>query len=434
MPPRLPTRPVPSPFHLALLVLLALTATAGGAAARQEPANLRVFPDCNAPRCDSREFRTEIRFVDWVTERTAADVHVLVTSQSSGGGTTYFLDFLGVGALEGIEDRLRLETSSTDTGDEVLRGLTQVLRLGLVRFMAHAGLSDRLDVVGRALAGEGVRAQRGVQADPWRAWVFSVDFSTEFEGEERETQREFGGGISANRTTETWKIDLELEGESERREVELRSGDTFRNRADDWELAALVVRSVGAHWGVGSIAEAGSSTSTNRDLFSRVAGAVEWNLYPYAEANRRQLIAHYQVGVARIGYEERTLFDRSWETLADHLLGVRLETRQPWGDASAGVRFSTYLHDPSLNRASLSANLSFRVVRGLSLSINGSYERIRDQIYLSADGLSDEEILIRRGEQATGYDYDLRVGFSYRFGSIFSNVINNRFPGNVRFF
>jgi hypothetical protein len=82
----------------------------------------------------------------------------------------------------------------------------------------------------------------------------------------------------------------------------------------------------------------------------------------------------------------------------------------------------------------VSGGLSFRVFRGLNLTIDGSYERIRDQIYLSAEGLSDEEILVRQPEQATGYGYDFSVGFSYRFGSIFSNVVNNRFPSNVQFF
>lgn len=400
----------------------------------QQLTNLRVFLDCNAPNCDSREFRTEIQFVDWVNEPAAADVHVLMTSQESGGGRTYFLDFIGMQAMSGLEDRLRLETSATDTRDEVLRRLTQVIRLGLVRFVAQAGLTDRLEILARALPEDAGVAQTAEEDDPWRSWVFRVDASTQLSGEERESQREFSGGLSANRTTEEWKIDLELDGESERREVELSSGDTFENRTDDWEFSALMVRSLGPRWGAGSIVETGRSTNTNRDFFSRAAGALEWNYYPYAEANRRQFVVQYQVGIARIGYEETTFFDRDWETLGDHLIGARYDTRQPWGEASASVRFSTYLHDPSLNRGSINGDISFRIARGLSLSLNGRYERIRDQIYLSARGLSDEEILIRRGEQATGYDYWVRVGFSYRFGSIFSNVINSRFPGNSRFF
>ena len=34
----------------------------------------------------------------------------------------------------------------------------------------------------------------------------------------------------------------------------------------------------------------------------------------------------------------------------------------------------------------------------------------------------------------SGFEYNLRVGFSYTFGSIFSNVVNPRFGGSTRFF
>jgi hypothetical protein len=129
---------------------------------------------------------------------------------------------------------------------------------------------------------------------------------------------------------------------------------------------------------------------------------------------------------------ERTVFDRIDETLSDHLLSVEYDVRQPWGDASLQVEWSNYLHDFNLNRASIDGNLSFRILRGLDLDVNASYERIRDQVNLSAEGLTDQEILVRRGELATGYEYEVSFGLSYSFGSIFNNVVNNRFPG--RFF
>jgi hypothetical protein len=397
----------------------------------------RVFVDCSARRCNTQEFRTEIRFVDWVNEAAAADVHVIITSSSTAGGQVYLLDFIGLGEREGLDDQLRFSTPETDTTDERVRGLTQTLRLGLVRYLVHAGLGDRLLVSPAdtdVAAGEPGATGTEPGVDPWNAWVFRIDFETEIEGEERESEREVGGGIGASRTTEDWKIDIELEGDSRRRSVTLRDGDVFTSRTDDWEFASLVVRSAGPRMGLGSITELGSSTSTNRRFYARTAAAVEWNLYPFAEANRRRLIAQLQLGISRVGYDERTIFERHWETLGDQLASIRFETRQPWGDASAGAQFSSYLHDFSLNRMAVNAGLSFRVFRGLNLTIDGSYERIRDQIYLSAEGLSDEEILVRQREQATGYSYDFSVGFSYRFGSIFSNVVNNRFPSNVQFF
>jgi hypothetical protein len=262
-----PGTPLPSrraapllPCLLLLVPGIPALADSGGLAAQQlavaGEAPPRVFVDCNAPRRRTQEFRAEIRFVDWVSEPAAADVHVIITSSSTAGGRVYLLDFIGLGAIEGLDDQLRFSSPDTDTTDESVRGLTQTLRLGLVRYLAQAGLGDRVlisptDVV----LGPDAPAATGVEvaADPWNAWVFRVDFETEIEGEERESERDVGGGIGASRTTEDWKIDIELEGDSRRRSVTLRDGNVFTSRTDDREFTSLVVRSAGPRMGLGSI-------------------------------------------------------------------------------------------------------------------------------------------------------------------------------------
>jgi hypothetical protein len=61
--------------------------------------------------------------------------------------------------------------------------------------------------------------------------------------------------------------------------------------------------------------------------------------------------------------------------------------------------------------------------------MGGYYRRIRDQLYLSLEGATDEEILLRQKQLATSYRYFTSFGISYRFGSIFNNVVNPRFGG-----
>ena len=39
----------------------------------------------------------------------------------------------------------------------------------------------------------------------------------------------------------------------------------------------------------------------------------------------------------------------------------------------------------------------------------------------------DEEILLNRRTRASSFNYGTNIGFSYRFGSIDNNVVNNRF-------
>jgi hypothetical protein len=67
-----------------------------------------------------------------------------------------------------------------------------------------------------------------------------------------------------------------------------------------------------------------------------------------------------------------------------------------------------------------------RLFKGFSLSLYGNASRIRNQIYLPAEGATDEEVLLRLRQIATGYDYGFSVGFSYTFGSVFNNVVNAR--------
>ena len=76
----------------------------------------------------------------------------------------------------------------------------------------------------------------------------------------------------------------------------------------------------------------------------------------------------------------------------------------------------------------LRGNVSFRIARGLSLNVGGNISRVTDQIYLSAEGETDEEILLNLRTRASDKNWGFNVGFSYRFGSIYNNVVNNRFP------
>lgn len=423
-----------SPAPAWLLVAALLFPAGALAQGRGAGERVRVFLDCQTHGCDSREFRTEIGFVDWVLERTVSDVHVIATSQDTGAGTEYVLDFLGRGGFEGEDARLVHAAPSTDTQDEVLRALTGLLKAGLVSYVARSGYADRLEIRESEAPSKAAQSPAAPPNDPWRLWVFHVGGDFSADGEERQSFRRLGARLSANRTTPFWKIDIEVEGSLDRQEVELNDGRVFLNETDDWEADGLFVRSISAHWSAGTAVEASTSTELNRSLGARSALALEWSLFPYQEANRKQLVVHYQVGLSQVEYEERTIFGKIEERLGDQRLAVAYDARQPWGSASAAVQYSGLLDDWQKYRLSLGGELSFRVFRGLELEIDGGYEILRDQLYLPAEDLSDEEILVQRRQLATGYEYEIGIGFSYRFGSIYNNVVNNRFPGSVRGF
>jgi hypothetical protein len=73
-------------------------------------------------------------------------------------------------------------------------------------------------------------------------------------------------------------------------------------------------------------------------------------------------------------------------------------------------------------------NVSLNLIKGLSLNLNTNVDWIRDQITLPAEEATSEEVLVNQRQLATSYRYFVFFGVSYTFGSIFSPIVNPRFP------
>ena len=137
----------------------------------------------------------------------------------------------------------------------------------------------------------------------------------------------------------------------------------------------------------------------------------------------------YTVGASRYSYSQITLYDKLEETMPRHILTASLGFRQPWGTAGASATFWQSLSEPSFNRQSLYGNVSVRIYKGLSVNGSGSFARIRDQFYLEKREATEEEILLRLRQLATGHRFSLNFGFTYSFGSLSNATVNPRFGG-----
>lgn len=392
---------------------------------------LRVYLDCATHNCDRDRFRREITFVQWVREPQDGMLHVIMTSQSAGGGQQYVFDFEGRGELEGNVDRFTHTTSSTDVDEEVAQALTQTLRLGLVRYVAMAGFGDalRVDPLEGRPAGGPAPGQQVPEDDPWNFWVFSVSANAEIEREDRERSEEYRIFASANRTTEAWKLDLGFFSNWQRQEFEVDSTRTILNETDDWSADFVVVRSIDEHWSAGLSGDMGSSTRFNQDFAFEVLPAVEWNYYPWQDASRRRFVVLYAAGGQFVDYEEETIYEKTEEVLWKHRLDISYRAQETWGNARFGIEGNQVLDKPEFYSLEFQGNVSRRLFRGLEIDFGASYEVIRDQLYLSGAGLDPEEILLERRQLETGSRLSFEVGLSYRFGSIFNSTVNSRFAG-----
>ena len=389
------------------------------------PEALRVFLDCGRV-CDRDYLRREIIFVNYVRDRRDAQVHVLVTAEGSGGGTQYTLDFIGLEMFEGNDVRHSYSQSRTDTRDETRAGIAQVLRVGFLHYIIDTPLAYEIEIG----TGDGRGQQRPLMVqpedDPWNFWVFRVNTNVRASGEASRTQRNFNGSASANRTTEAWIIRAELDGSYRESVTELSTGD-FTNITTRYGLDGQVVKSVGEHWGASIRGGVRASSFLNQDRRLSVFPGVEFNVFPYVESSRRSLTLSYEAGMEAFDYEEETIFGKLEEVVGSQEVEVTLDVEQPWGDSRVRLRYDSFFNDLSKYSTSVSGNLSFRVVRGLSINVNASTSLVRDQLHLAKEDLSDEEILLERRQLATDSRYSVSFGFSYTFGSIFNNVVNPRF-------
>jgi hypothetical protein len=74
----------------------------------------------------------------------------------------------------------------------------------------------------------------------------------------------------------------------------------------------------------------------------------------------------------------------------------------------------------------LDAGIELRLVRGLSLDVFGNVARVKDQLFLSRENLTSEEVLLELRELGTDFRYAVGVGLSFTFGSIYNNIVNPR--------
>ncbi len=378
---------------------------------------IKVYIDCLY--CDMDFIRTEIKFVDYVIERQAADVFVMITTQSTGGGgQKYSVEFTGKGNFEKIKDDLKFDISSDDTSDTIRNRLVKFLKIGLLRFISSTPLTEKISITFEE------ETEKVTPEDDWDSWVFNIGGNGYFNASKAYESRNISGYSSVNRVTDEWIFSLSF--------YLNHNFDNYKDyglevTSESKSSDISVVKSITDHWSAGIVSGWNRSTYSNRENYSYLYPRIEYNIFPYSESSRRMLRIMYGIGANYSDYYETTIFGKDEELRYKHSLETALTLKREWGSIYLSVTGSTYLHDFEKRRLDSFSMISLRIVKGLSFNLSGGYSRINDQIGLSAVGYTDEEILLQKGEMATSYSYWSSIGFSYTFGSIYNNVVNPRF-------
>ncbi len=382
---------------------------------------IALFLDCS--RCDGAYIRREITFVDHVRDRERADVHVLVTDQRTGsGGREYTFHVIGRGPFTGEEYEVSYSAPPSATEDQRRSGYVRTLKIVLAPFLMRTPAADRMSLTVEPR--EDLDFDDG--DDPWKGWTIEIYGDGSGNVESSQYSLDLRYGVFVDRITEDWKIRLRPYFNYNVDQFE-QDDETIRSESRRDGFDSYVIRSISSHWSIGQFADVYSSTFANINLRLRAFPGVEYSVFPYPEASRRRLTFTYQAGVSHVQYRDTTIFGKISEVLPQHAIDANYDLTQPWGSIDFGLEASQYLHDRSKYRVELDAGVSVRLSRGLSLHFGGELELIHDQLNLPMGDASLEELLLRRRQLATSYELSASMGFRYRFGSIYNNVVNTRF-------
>src|SRR5436190_14745358 len=133
-------------FLLLCMLLVTGSLRAQTSTVRTAPSRLRVFIDCQY-ECDTEYLRQNIEFIEYVRDRAAADLHLLVTTQETGGGgTAWNLKFIGLDYFMGQERTLTFNTPQTASSDDRRKQFARVFKVGLVGYAAETTVAQDQDV------------------------------------------------------------------------------------------------------------------------------------------------------------------------------------------------------------------------------------------------------------------------------------------------
>lgn len=395
------------------------------------PEKLKIFLDCNNTSCDDNYLRTEIGLVDFVLDRLAAEVHILITSQPNGsGGERLQFIFFGQNKFQNTQDTLLSNLDPNATAVERRTEIVKKVKLGLIPFISDSPYARFIDINLKTpkVADEHIKAA-GTK-DKWNYWVYRIDGDGTFNTDQVYKSTQLSGTLSAHRTTDKLKVNFALYASFNSSSYEYQnngSSSLYKVSNNDYLLSHYLVKSIGQRWGLGYEAHYSNNTFSNNKRRKYLRGAIEYAVFPYSKVNNKFFTINYGLDVRDNAYYETTIYNKKAEVLWGHKAQANLSVKQKWGSVNSSISYRSYFKDWDLNNFSSSVNVSVRITGGLSFYIFSYGGLIHDQVYLVKGDATEQEILTRRRQLASSFNFYSGAGLNFRFGSILNNFVNPRF-------
>ncbi|MCF8363580.1 MAG: hypothetical protein K9G70_13260 [Prolixibacteraceae bacterium] len=368
--------------------------------------------------------RRNVRFVDFVNDPKVSDVHVIVTRNfTGGGGINYMLNFYTKRLSQIGDITLNCISSPGDTDDVIRECMTRALKLGLMPYVNETRDGDTVDIL---YTKNDLRSDSiSTMEDPWNQWVFRVSANGWFNLEESIKKLNYSFNVRADKVTEQYKIRASYYMRDKIEEIE-NDGEWLSSINKHKSGRVQSVYSLSERWSAGVFLSYFQSTFWNTRNSYDFKPALEYNFFPWDISDKKRFTVSYFAGLEMKDYYETTIFNKDDENLWEQNLKINFEVIQPWGEIETRLEGSTYFHDVSKNSVTLSSDLSIRIMQGLSVNFNFGAQNVHNQLYLPAEEVSLEDVLLGNKKLPSTFQLWGGMGIRVQFGSLYNNVVNNR--------
>jgi hypothetical protein len=393
---------------------------------KDRPNKLSVFIDCNAD-CDMTYIKTELQIVDFLLDMSTADVHVLMTEQQTGGGGSAIqLIFFGKNSYKKILDTLNIDIPASSTPFERRSEMLRGIKIGLLPFLLKSDYSKYIDVSVTTKGSENLESL-STTTDKWNYWTFQLGANGSYNSGQVYKSIEGSGYLTANRVTDKLKVSFAASSNySNYKYMYEDSGTSYEYEVinSDYMFQHSLIASLSSHWGIGyQLAYSQNTFANNKNrLYGKIGG--EYSIFPYKDVNTRFITISYGLDIRANQYFDTTIYFLKHEVLVGQIAEANFSLVQKWGTFSSTISYSNYLKDSHLNNLAANLNFNFRITGGLFFGVYVSGSRVRDQVYLVKGSADVQDVLTRRRQLASEYNFNSGVGLSYRFGSKLNNFVN----------
>lgn len=362
--------------------------------------------------------------MDYSTVRNDADVIVIIGNESnSAGGYTYHIFLFGNNDFINVNDTLDITAEPGTSESELRESILNIVKLGLIRYMIMAGETDEILIDYVEKAADNVIMEK----DAWNNWYMKIAGAGKFYGEQSFSRRLLYGVLNAARITENNKLSLSVSGEFDYSEFIMDSLTSIIMKKPAYSINSYFANGINEHWTYGAYFKYYHSTFYNWQNIYEIMPALEFNFFPYNESSSRQLTIMYRPFAGHYEYIEQTIFGKTEEIMTGQEIIIAADYIQKWGNAEVSLSYSHQFADMKKYDLYLNAYLDFYLFKGLSLSLYTYFVLPRNQFYLSAEGATSEEILLKQRKLQTNFECNISVYLTYTFGTKNRSIVNSRF-------